>query len=122
MHHGEMRTLIICGAIALSGALPALTAAAHSQGTAALRLQDRSPVIVAGTGFERGEQVRVTLIRDTSTWRFVRAGRPGTFVVTFAGASVSRCDLVRVVAVGSRGSRAVLKILPSPACMPLRAP
>jgi hypothetical protein len=32
--------------------------------------------------------------------------------------TATRCDVVRVVAVGSRGSRAVLKYLPSPACLP----
>jgi hypothetical protein len=117
-----MRTLAICGAVALGAALPALAGATSTGDAAALRLQDRSPVTVAGSGFERGERVRVTLFRETSTKRVVRAGRPGTFVVTFTGATMSRCDRVRVLAVGGRGSRAVLKILPAPACMPLGAP
>jgi hypothetical protein len=121
--HGAMRTVAAWGAVALCAALPALaTAASAGEDRAALRLQDRSPITVAGSGFERGERVRVTLIHETSTQQVVRAGRPGTFVVSFAGTFVRRCELVRVTAVGGRGSRAVLKILPAPACMPVRAP
>jgi hypothetical protein len=54
--------------------------------------------------------------------RPVRASRAGRFVVIFAGATVGRCDLVRVIATGGRGSRATLKILPPPACKSQRDP
>jgi hypothetical protein len=90
--------------------------------SATVRLQDRTPVTVAGAGFDRGERVRVTLTIDTSTRTTTRAGRRGTFRVVFAGATATRCDMIRVVAIGGEGSRAVLKILPAPACMPQRSP
>jgi hypothetical protein len=118
-----MKTLTVCAALALGGAtVPALPAATPDQDAAALRLQDRSPVVVAGTGFQRRERVRVTMTLDTTTERVVRTNRAGRFVVTFVGVTATRCDLVRVVARGGRGSRATLKILPPPACLPQRAP
>jgi hypothetical protein len=73
----------------------------------------RDPVTIVGRGFRAGERVRVTLPQQGV--RVVRAGSRGGFVVSFA-VGVHRCDLVRVVAVGS-GPRAVLKVLPSPACL-----
>ena len=45
--------------------------------------------------------------------------RNATFRVVIQSATLSRCDMLRVFAVGSGGSRAVLKLLPSPACNPL---
>lgn len=90
--------------------------------SASLRLQDRSPITVTGAGFDRGERVRVTLTMDTTTRKTALAGRRGTFRVVFAGTTASRCDMVRVVAVGGNGSRAAVKILPAPACMPARLP
>jgi hypothetical protein len=107
--------------LAAAGAFTPLSATA-STGPATLRLQDRSPITLAGAGFTRGERVRVTLDRRTNSIRIIRAGRNGAFVVMFRGASASRCDLVRVIATGSGGSRAVLKILPAPACLPARSP
>jgi hypothetical protein len=35
--------------------------------------------------------------------------------------SGDRCNSVRVLAVGSGGSRAVLKVLPSPECAPMKS-
>jgi hypothetical protein len=116
-----MRRLVVYVAIALTGALVP-TGAATAQDGATLRLQDRSPIAVSGAGFERGERVRVTLLRETNARKIVRASRAGTFTVTFVGTTVTRCDVVRVIATGGRGSRAALKILPPPACIPLRAP
>ena len=47
----------------------------------------------------------------------MRTSRRGTFSAAFA-TGVGRCELVRVVAVGGAGSKAKLKRLPGPACMP----
>jgi hypothetical protein len=118
----EMQKLVVYAAIALTGALVPTGAAAAQDDAPTLRLRDRSPVAVTGVGFERGERVRVTLLRETNARKIVRASRAGAFVVTFASTTVTRCDVVRVIATGGRGSRAALKILPPPACIPLRAP
>ena len=48
-----------------------------------------------------------------------KANGDGFFVVTIRG--TDRCNSVRVLARGSAGSYAVVKILPSPACMPARS-
>jgi hypothetical protein len=116
-----MRRLVVYVAVILTGAA-LFTAPARAADDPTLRLRDRSPLVVGGAGFERGERVRMTLYGDENARRSVRASRRGTFVITFAGTTFTRCDVVRVVATGGAGSRAVLKMLPPPACMPLRAP
>lgn len=103
----------VCGAVAVP---------ASSGVSATLRLQDRSPITVAGAGFNRGERVRVTLTMDTNMRKTTRTDRRGAIRVIFSGATAARCDMIRVIAVGSGGSRATLKILPAPACMPQRSP
>jgi hypothetical protein len=90
--------------------------AAGSGAEAALRLVDRNPLVVKGTGFASHENVRVTLVGGERTNTRARADDHGTFVVTFPMAS-SRCDLARVIAVRSGGGRVVLKLLPLPACI-----
>jgi hypothetical protein len=102
--------------------LGAVAAAAQAGTSASLRLQERSPITVAGAGFDRGERVRVTLIRETTMRKATSASRRGTFRVVFAGTTATRCEIVRIVAVGGAGSRATLKMLPAPACMPQRSP
>jgi hypothetical protein len=116
-----MKAVAMIAAIALSAAPPAFAATSDRDG-ATLRLRDRAPLVVAGSGFLRGERVRIVLSGETAARGIVRAGRAGAFVVTFADTTVHRCDLVRVVATGGRGSRATLKVLPPPACRADRAP
>ncbi len=48
-----------------------------------------------------------------------KANGDGFFIVTIRG--TDRCSSVRVLARGSAGSYAVVKILASPACMPARS-
>jgi hypothetical protein len=85
-----------------------------------LRIVDRDPLALRGEGFNRRERVRVTLSAPVAEQKLTRATARGTFRVTFLEVSTTRCDMVRAVAVGGQGSRAALKILPAPACMPLR--
>jgi hypothetical protein len=112
-------------AIAVIFALVGVAAAGAEQPTgsaqALLRLTLRDPVTIHGAGFQPRERVRVTLVQP-SLVRVVRAGRGGGFVVAFDATATHRCDLVRVVALGGSGTRAVLKILPSPACLIDRIP
>jgi hypothetical protein len=82
-----------------------------------LQLVRPAPLQVRGRGFEPGELVRLKLNDQRATRAKASAG--GSFVASF-GLSVSRCDAIRIVASGSSGSRAVLKVLPAPACNPAR--
>jgi hypothetical protein len=73
-----------------------------------------SPLVVRGTGFKPHERVRVTAAPGGVRRVVSRAN--GRFTATFA-ASVDRCVGLSVVAEGTRGDRAALK-LPQPACPP----
>ena len=81
-----------------------------------LKLVAASPAAIRGQHFRPNEHVRIKARARSSN---VTADGQGTFVVTIRGAT--RCDLVRIVAVGSAGSYAVLKALPPPMCLPVRS-
>ena len=85
--------------------------------SAALTLAGTNPLTVRGSGFLPGESVRLELGSGATTR--ARATEQGSFRASFA-APVTRCDRVRVIAIGSKGSRVVLKRLPAPACLPMR--
>jgi hypothetical protein len=119
-----MRTLAVSAIAVIFGLLgisAAKAEAPNGQAKALLKLTLRDPVTIHGAGFQPRERVRVTLVQP-SLVRVVRAGRGGGFVVAFEATATHRCDLVRVVALGGSGTRAVLKILPSPACLIDRMP
>ena len=86
-----------------------------------MRLIDRDPLTLRGQAFQPRERVVLTVSEPLSARRVVRAGATGSFRVTLSLVSADRCDAVRVVAAGA-DSRAVLKILPAPACLPARSP
>jgi hypothetical protein len=71
---------------------------------------------VRGRHFRPHEQVKVTVGTSITP---AKANGDGLFVVRIRGAT--RCDTIRVLARGSAGSYAVLKLLPMPACMPARS-
>jgi hypothetical protein len=72
---------------------------------------------VRGTGFFAGERVRVTFSAvGGAVVRRATADVRGAFTASSDKALVSRCAGFRIVAVGNRGSRAVLKRIPLPAC------
>jgi hypothetical protein len=87
--------------------------------SASLRLVGKTPMRVRGEHFRPGERVRLRamLYRKTAA----TAGPQGSFLASFQ-APTTRCDRVRVIAVGSEGSHAVLKLLPAPACIAARTP
>jgi hypothetical protein len=101
---------------AIAAALLGATAAAAS--APALRLADRSPFVVTGSGFPAGAKVAVVATRHGTV--HVVAGRAGAFRARFPGAGISRCDTLVVTATAAK-ARAVLKI-PRPACSPAREP
>jgi hypothetical protein len=112
-------------AVAVLGTLALLFAAgagASSSAKPSLRLLRLAPLRVAGTRFAGAERVRV-VVRTGRTYsrRIVQASTTGDFAVSFGTVGADRCTSFRVIAVGNEGSRAVLKPLPRPACMPARA-
>jgi hypothetical protein len=86
---------------------------------ASLRLVRKAPLTVRGEHFRAREQVRLRATPGRRT--FATANQRGSFTVQL-GVPRTRCDLVRVLAVGSEGSQAVLKLLPAPACIVARTP
>ena len=99
-------------AVVLVSTLAAGTALA-SRARPSLDVVTIHPVKVHGTGFRPAERTRVVLVvSDHPHVRHIRrvtAGREGSFVASFAGLSVGRCDAFVVVAKGTRGSSAVVK-------------
>ena len=102
-------------ALALAAAFAAPAAAV---GSARVRLVDRDPVSVVGAGFRPAERVTVTVTADTlSLRRVVSATGEGRISARWQRSLAEGCSAVLVRAVGSAGSRAVLK-LPPPQCAP----
>src|SRR5437870_13495042 len=111
------RVAVFVGVVAVAAA-SALGCAAStgSGGHATLRLVSSSPLTVRGVHFRSHERVRVTAGARTVR---ATAGSNGGFVVTIRGAD--RCNVTRLLARGSAGSYVVLKMLPSPECLPARS-
>ena len=87
--------------------------------SASLRLVGKTPLTVRGEHFQADERVRLRATLHRATAATARSN--GSFVATF-GKTTTRCDRVRVIAIGSKGSHAVLKLLPPPACIAARTP
>jgi hypothetical protein len=117
-----MRTAALLGlgataaAIVLGFTLLGGSGSKSSSGRPTLRVVGSTPLTVRGAHFRSGEQVRVTAARKSAQ---TRANGDGTFVVTIPGAT--RCETLRVLARGSAGSYAIVKLLPQPACLPSRS-
>jgi hypothetical protein len=100
----------------LGVSLPATVASGSFSDRGGLRLVDRSPVVVRGTGFEAAEQVSISLSAGTRSVRRAQATETGTFVVRFS-VSLGRCARYSVQAFGSGGSRARLVSRVALACV-----
>ena len=117
MRTRELATVAVVAAT-LALVLTGLAAGSSSARHASLRLVTVSPLQVGGAGFRARERVRiVATAAQVSVVKRVRASRRGAFAVTFAF-NAAPCAGLKVVAVGSAGSRATLKRPPLPACMP----
>ncbi len=112
-----MRTLVAVIAAA-AVALTVAAAGSTQTGKPSLDLLKRQPLIVLGQHFASRERVRLELSTDDNLVRRARTSTTGSFVVTFGETTLTRCDVIRVVATGSTGDRATLKELPAPACSP----
>jgi hypothetical protein len=85
---------------------------------ATLKLTRSAPLTVRGSRFVPRERVRVSVSGSREATRRVTASAAGAFVVQFATFTFDRCNAgLSVVAVGSEGSRAGLK-LPEMLCPP----
>jgi hypothetical protein len=87
---------------------------------ASLVLRSTEPVVVVGRGFVSGEPVLLTATAG-STRRIVPiiSKRNGTFIARFR-LRLERCAPLTVLAVGTRGSRAILQV--EPGCQRERGP
>ena len=80
---------------------------------ASLQVIRQAPITIQGHGFRARESVRVSAAGRQ--WR-LKASARGSFVLPLRGAD--RCKVLRVVAVGSAGSRAILRIMALHQCPP----
>jgi hypothetical protein len=112
--------VIMAGLLATAAAVAALGFASNGQSSErpALRVIDQRPFTVQGQHFRARERVKVTLYRQETSVRTrrVTASPSGAFRTVLQDTAVDRCDMIFVRAVGTRGSTAVLKLLPRPAC------
>jgi hypothetical protein len=113
------RALLIAAGVAVVALVLGIAAFTRSSAQAAkpsLRITRPAPFTVQGRHFRAGEKVRLL---GGSHRAQVRANGDGSFAITIAGAT--RCDTLRLVARGSAGSYAVVKLLPPPACAATRS-
>jgi hypothetical protein len=97
----------LAGAATLAGA--ARTAPPHP----ALRVELEQPLTVTGRAFAARELVTVRAYGTFGTRALrVRASKRGAFRIGFRGVSGSPCVLRSLSAVGTRGSRATLRLPP----------
>ena len=82
-----------------------------------MKIVDRTPLTLRGTGFAAGERVRLVVRVPGRVQKRVTASRQGIFVAAFNKAAYNRCSGLTAFAIGSRGSRARL-LLPAPVCPP----
>jgi hypothetical protein len=105
-------------ALGVALAVVALAQPAESAMTrsASLRVVDMSPFTVHGWRFQPGERVVVS-VSGTAAKRSatVTATSAGTFTRRFPALRLGECDIYRVRAVGSKGSKAFLTP-PPPSC------
>jgi len=96
-----------------------LAGSAQSAGGPRVRILDRSPLALRGSGFGAHETVRLSVaVGPRSEFRFVRALGTGIFVSRFPGLVYDRCHgTLKVTAIGLRGHRTgfILQPLPCPA-------
>ena len=92
----------------------AVAASATAAGGPRVRLVDESPATVAGVGFRAAERVQVSVVAgDVSLRKTVAATGEGRFTARWQRSLPDGCHAIFVSAIGSRGSRAVLKVAPT---------
>ncbi len=112
-----MRRALAVAAVLVSVASAAAAFAAPVR-TAFVAVSSLDPFTVHGARFQSGERVTVTAFANGRHVRTVTASSAGAFAVAFRGVAVDRCAGYVVRAVGNRGSRAAIKVMPE--CAPLQ--
>ena len=116
--------VILAVAVAATAALVNRTADAAGVGLmrapAQLKLTGMQPIAVRGLAFRPSERVKLVLRTTTEAmWtQSTTASRAGVFNVVFEAARAGHCTGFTVRATGLKGSTAVLRRIPLPACMP----
>ncbi len=111
------RTALAVAFVAVALAASAAGQSATSSRQPAMKIVDKTPLTLRGTGFAAGERVRLVVRVPGRVQTRVTASRRGLFVAVFSRAGYNRCSGLTAFAIGSRGSRARL-LLPAPACPP----
>ncbi len=111
-HTQGVRTVAVV-LLTVAGLLASTPATAAS---ARLRIVDRSPLVLNGSGFGKLERVTVTVTLGKKTERrILRTTRAGGFVARFPDLTYDRCHgALKVSAVGARGHRTAFSIQPLP--------
>jgi hypothetical protein len=104
--------------LVLASGVAAGAAFAATRPVATVRLVDTSPLVIRGQHFRSGERVTVTIVAGTKFIRHRRASATGIWRVGLPNVTIGRCEALSVIAIGRRGSRAALKHLPLPQCLP----
>lgn len=114
-----MRRVAIALLLLVAVALAAGTALARPPATPALRVVERTPLVVRGANFHSTE--RVTL-RALGVVRVVHTTASGVFRTRLGAAPTDRCSFL-VVAVGASGDHARARVFPPRAmCAPAKSP
>lgn len=106
-------------------AVLAVTAALASGAAAAaprphLQAASQQPLVVVGSHFRARERVTL-VVHAARVLTFHARARHGSFTVRAGVVPAARCTVLRIVAAGSRGSHATLR-LPRPECKPTAPP
>ena len=88
----------------------------QTQSKPSLRITRATTRTAQGRHFHASERVRLT---GGSRFARAKANGSGYFVITIPGAD--RCNTARVAARGTKGSYAIVKVLPAPMCLPVRS-
>jgi hypothetical protein len=116
-HTGPAMRIALVVIVALSlGLLGSAAGEGESRSKATLKLSRGMPLTLRGTHFLPNERVRVTVSSEMKRTKRVVANAAGAFVVSFQTA-YDRCDGLLALAVGTGGSRAMLK-MPQLGCPP----
>jgi hypothetical protein len=113
-----LTSAVFAGAAAVLLAALAAAERGESEGAAAKpRLSiDLAPLVVAGSGFQAGETVRVTVRGGTFASSRDKASAAGRISVRFPWVRLEQCPKFLIItATGDKGSRAQLRRMP-PAC------
>jgi hypothetical protein len=105
--------------LVIAAAAAAAVAASAGAGTTSPRLviEQPAPLLVHGQHFASGEHVRVTgFARGTTTTRWVTATSTGSFFVRFRYLKAPACAPYGARALGSKGSKATVRVMPE--CAP----